>query len=179
MGKPSDSIVKRMFSCQTEGGRRRVFAQIDIFGNEIRAPVDSGCEQNFIDQATYDKMVTKPSLRTTYIKFKVYFYGNLVENIGEFDAIVKYGNKKCYTRFMESPGGDGCALVVLTSCKLGLFQHEVFSEIVTVASISDGYQGFINDFPSVFSDKIGKLEGYQVKIHINKSIKPLRRLPYN
>jgi hypothetical protein len=75
-GTPSGISITKMFSCKTDGGKSRVYAPVEIFGNELIVLVDSGCEQNIIDQATYEKMVTKPSLRTTNIRLKVYFYGN-------------------------------------------------------------------------------------------------------
>ena len=41
----------------------------------------------------------------------------------------------------------------------------------------------MDQYSSVFNDRVGRLKGYKVKLHIDKDIKPIqqpyRRTPYN
>jgi hypothetical protein len=52
-----------LFACKTKGNRGRVFAPVNVLGNDLQMLVDSGCEENVIDQETYEKMTNKPALR--------------------------------------------------------------------------------------------------------------------
>ena len=48
-------------------------------------------------------------------------------------------------------------------------------------SVSGGIQGIVDRFPKVFS-RVGKLSGYQLKLHIDPEVRPVvqkpRRIPY-
>ena len=41
----------------------------------------------------------------------------------------------------------------------------------------DDYQWILESFPSVFNDKIGCLKNYEVKLHIDETVSPVRQ-PY-
>jgi hypothetical protein len=75
-----------------------------------------------------------------------------------------------------------------TSRKLALFQTKCFSELPSVENESakplknPRYKALIEKYQNVFTKKIGKLVGYQAKLHIDHSVvprqKPLRLLAF-
>ena len=54
-------------------------------------------------------------------------------------------------------------------------------DVANVFSASGGIDGIVDHFPKVFSG-VGKLPGYQLKLHINPEVGPVaqkpRRIPY-
>lgn len=139
--------------------------------------IDSGATCNVIDKSTWEYLkenkvncVSKKSER------KLYTYGSSepLNTLGEFRALVLWNNKHIEADFLVIEGVGKSILGCKTSEDLEVLKVGV----VCSMSVSDIEERFGKCFVGV-----GKLDGFQAKLHIDPDVKPVaqhqRRLPFS
>ena len=94
--------------------------------------------------------------------------------VGKFEASLQcYGRKTMETILVTQGQGLGsCAAKGLQVLCVG----PELVDVANVSSVSGGIDGIVDDFPKVFSG-VGKLSGYQLKLHINPEVIPVAQKP--
>lgn len=183
MMQESDSEVSESDSSRTRGnlftvnGENTPTCIITVGSNNCRVLIDSGADDNVIDEATYNSWEVKPKLIAPTIKLYSYNSNEPLPVIGEFNSVVYGNDKQCSGVFLVIRGRSGCLLSCDTSRRLGLFQTQAFSEINNVKNSNEDYKELFREFKSVFNDTIGCLKGYEVELHVDETIKP-KQQPY-
>ena len=102
--------------------------------------------------------------------------------LGEFEAILILVARKTSKLVSVVREGCGCLLSCNNCVKLDLVslnQGKLVRSVKSEKSISPENFAFrealFNEFPAVFSDKIGKLKDFQAKFSINPNVKPVRQ----
>jgi hypothetical protein len=151
-------------------------------GEPVKVLIDAGANDDVIDETTYQQFAEEPVLQNARISLYSYNSKEPLVVIGQFEAQIVGNGKKCISVVKVISGSAGCLLSCSTSRRLGLFQTEAFCEINALSKASK-YRDIIGKFETAFTDSIGKLVGYKVKLHINESIhpkqQPYRRVPYH
>ena len=139
-----------------------------------------------MDEVTFNSLVTKPKLFETQTKLYSFNIEHALDIIGEFKAYIQLDNRICTASFKVVKGKPGNLLSFETSKQLNVFSSAIFrngNEIDKCYNVDNFYDKLILDFKNVFTNKIGRLKGHKVKLHIDTSIKPViqpyRRPPYH
>jgi hypothetical protein len=85
--------------------------------------------------------------------------------------MVSYNNARTKAEFYVIEGHSGNLLSYATSEQLNLITLNTSNNVY---SIQTNNQYWKNKYPNVFSDKIGKLKNFQLKFHIEKSVKQVQ-----
>ncbi len=135
-------------------------------------------------------MTRRPILKPSRTKHFPYSVDKAIVIIGEFEAKVCANERSCEAFFKVIQGEHGNLLSFKTSKQLDLFSTELFqnektsdSKISGLCDVKSDYQKLMADFKNVFSNKVGRLKGCKIRLHTDKSVKPViqpyRRLPYH
>ncbi|XP_022784883.1 uncharacterized protein K02A2.6-like [Stylophora pistillata] len=148
-----------------------------VGGISVRMLIDSGASTNVIDKGTWEELKSqKIECKSYRCKKKLYGYGSSVplKVIGCFEARVVVGDKVCEAEFVVIDGTKQPLLGRGRAIKLGVLQ--IGSSINSVSS------DIVEEFKDCFRG-VGKLKGYQLKLHIKENVapvvQPLRRPPFN
>ncbi len=131
--------------------------------------IDTGASVNIIDEAVY-KQLGQPALKKKQSSKRLYPYGSgqPLKVIGQCDLLVETGKKIQNHEFYVIPGDHGSLLGYSTSVELDL--------IAVLNNITDPHLKHEKLF-----NGIGKLKDTTVKLHIDKTVKPVaqkqRRTP--
>ena len=135
--------------------------------------IDSGATCNLIDKATWQFLKEKHvKCKSEKVTKKIYAYGSTkpLKTLGVFTACVEIGGYKTKAEFVVKDGSGRPILGRDTAVELSVLR--VGREVNAVSEM---------DFPGLF-DGVGKLKGYQAKLHINTEVRPVaqnpRRVPY-
>ena len=174
-----------LFATTFEGEIDKPTVEIEMLDSRPVFLIDSGAFGNIMDEKTFNRLIIKPEL--TINKSKLYPYGinTPLETLGSFTTEIKANNRSCIAVFKVSKGNPGNLLSYKTSRLLDLFNTGDFR----CCSVDEGdqnesrYRGLMSKFSDVFTDRVGRLNDYKVKLHIDKSFRPVRipyrRLPYH
>ena len=175
-----------VFTNSTCNDKLRPMVSVELNGQMVSMLIDSGAQDNLIDVISFNKWLEKPELAITKTKLYAYNTQQEIPIIGEFKALVKCNGQECNAVFKVVNGKDGNLLSFSTARQLDLFnlnQFKPINERVKCCSINNRYQKIMDQYSSVFNDRVGRLKGYKVKLHIDQDIKPVqqpyRRTPYN
>ncbi|CAF0746075.1 unnamed protein product [Brachionus calyciflorus] len=170
----SDDIEENhAFTIDSAPSKRR-FTNINIFGKSVKFLIDTGTAINIIDEFTF-KNLDRAKINLVPTKTNVYGYGSkeALKICGKFLTSIEHENKTHNTEFIVCSGTSGCIL--------GLETLEALDIIKITCSIPQISQ--LNKYPNFFSEKIGKIKGIQIKLHIDTSVKPVqlphRRIPFH
>lgn len=117
---------------------------------------------------------------------KLFAYGQTkpIEVVGTFESELycEESGEKCVDEFTVVEGSGKALLGKDTAEKLNVLRVGPPSSPQAYSITSEGnYVDIVNNFADVFSG-VGKLKDYQLKLHINKDVKPVaqpvRRLPF-
>ena len=163
------------FTLQSSG---RDIPTIDIEFGGVRLEgvlVNSGSTCNVIDRATWEMLKEKKvKCISRKSKRKLYSYGSNepLTTAGEFDTELRYKGKRCHVCFIVVEEKARAILSRETSEELAILKLEI-------NAIKE--ETLLRDFPECFKG-VGKLKGFQAKLHIDESVKPvaqkLRPPPY-
>ena len=149
-----------------------------LIGNtHVSLMIDSGARVNLIDEKAY-KELNQPTLTQTSARIHPYGCENPLHVYGKFTASIKTLNKDKHTNgtFYVVAGNHGSLLSYTTATELGLLN-------IPVNQIKNNSDDVIGQFPEVFSNQIGKVKNFQVHLHINNHVKPVkqthRRIPFH
>ena len=152
--------------------------KIKIANTDISCLIDTGSTLNIIDEVTWNQMSPKPPLQT-YTN-KSFAYGHKeIEKVGVFKTTLQYQCKSIKAHVVVMRGNSGCLIGYNGSVALGLV--EITCQIESESTIKDDGKSdyFKRKYPNVFSDKLGKLKNFELKLHIDKAVKPVIANPRN
>lgn len=144
--------------------------------------IDSGTTCNIVNRSTWNQLKQKgfPEKLTSMTK-KLYSYGSEqpLPCLGKFQAQVQVANQETWADFIVIDGTDRALLGRHTAQELGILKlgsptvHTIRTS--TAVEVEDNYADCF--------DKLGKLKGYQARIHVDESVKPVaqntRRIPFS
>ena len=146
--------------------------------------VDSGAQSTVLDKKQFDNLVRnglKVKLKPEERNLRVYGNGYLPV-VGKFEASIQCFGRKTMETILVTQGEGRCLLGSSAAKRLQVLR--VGPELRNVASVfpvSSGIDRIVDRFPAVFSG-VGKLSGYQLKLHIDPKVRPVaqkpRRIPY-
>ena len=136
---------------------------VTIAGHNTQALIDTGSCINVVSNNFFDKIkdqVSKCDMQN--VRVYAYLSESPIRCIGKFNAQIEANNKTTTASFVVTKNDGECLLSYETARELGLVT------IVNTLRIED----LKCKYPQLFSDKIGKLDKYQLKLHIDESVKP-------
>jgi hypothetical protein len=145
---------------------------IVIHDTPMTIMADSGASVNVLDEKDYQALSKRPELQTT--KVRIHPYKSL-KVLGKFKT---FNTKSVEDKLYVVQGSDGSLLSWKTSQELGLLKavHNVNDDS------SPTTEKLIKDYDELFHG-LGKLKGYQIKLHIDESVPPVaqpcRRVPFH
>lgn len=144
--------------------------------NQVEMYIDTCSTIDVINEKVYGNLVPRPILKSS--KGFAFSYQNStpIEFVGEFEAEVEFGGRKVKTTISVAKGSDRC-----------LLGYEIISRLKIVKIVNSvepvSIENLKKRFPKVFSDKLGKLKDYEVKLDIDESIEPVymkhQRVPFH
>ena len=157
---------------------------VTIANTPLKLSIDTLSSINVIDEATYAKIQPRPTLSEP--KTPAFAYGSTtpISFLGEFFSTIRVGRKIQRATFVVAKGNYGSLLGFPTARLLGvdpvsqIMENHVYtvSNLDSKAKQLDYYKA---KYPSVFSDKIGELKGFELELHIDESVKPVQSRPRN
>ena len=144
--------------------------RLEICKSLITFKIDTAASCNVMDEKTWETLSQKPILSRTNIKLFAYGMDKPMNLLGEFKARVTIDGKYKSIIIVVTKGGNGNLLGLKTVTEIGLvkFINEVKEHDPYLEKLKKQY-------PSLFTGKIGKLNGNPVCLTINKNIKPVRQ----
>lgn len=149
--------------------------------------IDSGASCNLVNKATWESL-KQQGVKCTSQKCskKLFAYGQTepIEVLGTFEAEIycEDSAKSCLDEFTVVKGPGKTLLGKYTAEKLNVLRVGPPSTPLACTITSEGDAGdVLKDFADIFQG-VGKLKDFQLKLHINKNVKPVaqpvRRLPF-
>jgi hypothetical protein len=166
---------------------------ITVHGTEIRVLIDSGASVNVLDKNTFDRL-NQPNniIKLAYSPVKLFSYGAAapLPVLGQFVARVTTpatsgspvsGANASFV--VVATLNSGCLLGKTTATALGLLRVGPISEItLNAVNLQGKSDAIISKYPSIFNG-VGRLNNYQLKVHINPDVSPVaqppRRVPFH
>lgn len=145
--------------------------KVSLNDHSIEFIVDTGATVNIISQEKYNAMPNKPTLSSPVPK--VFAYGSKTELhlLGKFTAQMVYKGIKL----------QDTILVTLSKSPLCFKSAEALGLVSIVYKVASS-QNIQSAYPRLF-EGLGKLQGIEVKLHIDKSVPPvaqkLRPIPFS
>ena len=157
-------------------------AGIKFGASEITMQVDTGASTTIIDEAHFARLIPKFLLVKSRTPVFCFSSSTLLDILGEFASTLILGARKTSSSVSVVRGGCGCLLSCFDCVKFDLVslnQGKLVRSVTPEKSISPEKFAFrealFNEFPAVFSDKIGKLKDFQAKLSINPKVNPVRQ----
>ena len=151
---------------------------IVIHDTPMTIMADSGASVNVLDEKDYQALSKRPELQTTKVKIHPYKSNKSLKVLGKFKTVLKFNTKCVEDKLYVVQGSGGSLLSWKTSQELGLLKavHNVNDDS------SPTTEKLIKEYDELFHG-LGKLKGYQIKLHIDESVPPVaqphRRVPFH
>ncbi|XP_028405743.1 uncharacterized protein LOC114528313 [Dendronephthya gigantea] len=149
--------------------------------------IDSGASCNLIDYGTWSKLKENNiECQSTKSEKKLFAYGQKdpIEVAGTFvsEIVCEASGEKCTDEFTVIKGAGKPLLGKCTAEKLKVLHVGPLYEVQVCSIAAEGSDKDIHKEYSDVFEGVGKLKDYQLKLHINKEVKPVaqgvRRLPF-
>lgn len=141
---------------------------MSLAGTKIDFMVDTGSQANIIDEATYNRLQIKPELYRCETPFYAFRSHNPLPMLGEFYYTIMHKGLITYTKFYVVEGQADCLLSFKTSTYLEIIR--VVNHVPKKETL-----GLKVKFPDLFSVKMGKVSGVEIKLEVDPSIKPVKQ----
>lgn len=178
-GHTSSSDEAYVYVVNTAKTAKLPQTNVNMMGTQTLVLIDSGATANCISEATYNKLVPRPTLNPTDTKIYPYRSTESLPVCGAFDCNVEKHNKKATCTVFVIKGDGFNILSYETSKDLGLIHIVTAVSGQVQRSVADE---LVENHPELFKG-IGKLKDFQVKLHINTDVKPTcqphRRVPFH
>ena len=153
--------------------------QVDIVGSLIDMAVDTQSSVNAMSVAVYSSLSNKPKLQSCSVKAFSFDGKTPIKAVGSFKATAKANKRSAACEFIVFEGVRDCLLSYKACTELGLVQLTYKLE-----AAEDRFTAAIkSSYPTLFTGRIGKMKGVELKLHIDTSVKPVyeatRRIPYH
>ena len=157
---------------------------VKINGTATKMLVDSGAQFTVLGERQFHNLVRsgfKANLQPEESNLHVYGNGCLPV-IGKFEATIECHGQTVAETVLVTHGEGWCLLGSSPAkCLQVLTVGPELVSTATVNSVKRDFESIAKRFPKVFS-KVGKLSGYQLKLHIDHKITPIaqkpRQVPY-
>nr|XP_058962028.1 uncharacterized protein K02A2.6-like [Pocillopora verrucosa] len=171
-----------------DGNKTSGIIHLKVGGVELKdVLIDSGASCNLVNKATWESL-KQQGVKCTSQKCskKLFAYGQTepIEVLGTFEAEIycEDSAKSCLDEFTVVKGPGKTLLGKYTAEKLNVLRVGPPSTPLACTITSEGDAGdVLKDFADIFQG-VGKLKDFQLKLHINKNVKPVaqpvRRLPF-
>ena len=145
----------------------------------IKFEVDTGSGITLISESTYQKSLSNYQLSKTNITIKTYANESL-NVLGKIKVVVQY-KESVFTNFpLYIVAGNGVNLLGrtwLSEIKLdwtSLFNvhKEQVNNVNQSESISGQLEHLVKNYSQIFSDKLGLMKGFKVKINVEPNASP-------
>ena len=174
-----------IFTNSTKQTIDRPMVNLKINDKAFSILIDSGAQENLLDYTSYLTFPVK--LRLEQCRTKLYGYNNqAISILGQFQADVETEDGiNGEATFKVVAGDSGNLLSFQTAKQLNLFEGKIFKScnLITCDESEDSYADILQEYNDVLTEKIGRLKNFKIKLHIDKSVRPIqmpyRRLPYN
>ena len=139
---------------------------------------DSGASVNVLDEKDYRALTKPPALQQTKVKIHPYKSSESLAVLGKFTTVLKFKSTCIKGKIYVVQGSGGSLLSWKTSQDLGLLKavHRVHEDSPSRV------EKLVKEYDELFHG-LGKLKGYQVKLHIDESVQPVaqphRRVPFH
>ena len=161
--------------CATSG---EPVVSVSINGIDKDVLIDSGSVSNLISLNEYNQLKAQglqASLKNCDRKLFAYG-GKKLEVVGQFDVELAVHDKKIKSHFVVTSNGR-CLLGNVSAKALGILHIGPMTSLETDCnSVYDIEAKLKIEYPRVFSG-IGKLNDYQLKLHIDENVKPVAQKP--
>jgi hypothetical protein len=158
--------------------------ELDLAQTTVSMAIDTGAEVNILDEATYKRLKMRPILSKSRIKLFGYGSGQ-IQQMGTFNGRVLYRGQYRNLNFIVTNGNNGnllsyesavtlgivpriCVVKTKTDCELDKKQ-----ESASKVKRKGRYEDLFSKYPNLFSGKTGVLKNYEVKLHIDESVRPV------
>ena len=142
--------------------------------------IDSGTTCNIISKEMWQDMAAKSAIKLQGTRKRLYPYGKRepLQILGKFTAKLEVGSQNTQADFLVFSEGDRGLLGRATALKLGVLKLGP----QTVNILEQKQAPEVQKYPELF-EGLGKLDNYQVKIHIDDTVTPVaqttRRIPFS
>lgn len=143
-------------------------AMVKLEGQSVDFLIDTGSPVNIVDETSYKKLSKRVELRNTDIQIFGYQGREQLPVLGEFVAESVFRNEKVKAKFIVVRGTSECLLGYSLAVVLGTIRM-----INRVEELS--YKSLKSQYPELFSGKMGKITGVQLKLEIDKSVRPVKQ----
>ena len=178
----SDEEEVYTFSLSTNALKDQPFFKIKVHSTPVTIMADSGASINILDEKEYRRLPNRPNLERSSVKIYGYQSKVPLRVLGKFTTALESETKKLSNKLYTVEGSGGSLLSWKTSQGLNLLQ--------TVQKIGNRPSKPENNAPANLIDEyddlfhgLGKLKGYQIKLHIDENVPPVaqphRRVPFH
>lgn len=143
-------------------------AEVNLAETMVDFLVDTGAPVNIIDEPTFNSLTKKPTLLKSESNFYGYQSTTPLPILGEFYAITSRNDHQTYAKYVVVKGKSECLLSFKTSTNLKIIQM-----VNQVSELTDA--ALKAKFPKLFSGKMGKITGVEIKLEIDLSVKPIKQ----
>lgn len=176
-GSSSDDDVY-LFSVNSSKQREKPMFQVKVHETNLTFMADSGATINVLDEADYHRLPNAPKLKTSNIRIYAYQSSKPLHVLGKFSTTIESESKVVKDKLYVVKGSGGSLLSWKTSQELNLLQ---IVQQVKETKPQEPDQ-LISEYSELFNG-LGKLQDYQIKLHIDESIPPVaqphRRVPFH
>ena len=157
-----------------------------VFINDtpVNMKIDTGASVNILDEATYNALKPIPQLRERHTPIYSYNSSQALPVLGTFNTTLRYKNHTAQAEFVVIKGSSGNLLSYKSCTELELIKIVHDNDIADIDDTDKSIDNLSNTadfwnkkYPTVFTDKIGKLKNYQLSLHIDTSVKPVQAKP--
>ena len=143
--------------------------QVIVHDTPLTIMADSGASVNVLDEKDYQSLTKPPTLQQTKVKIHAYKSSESLTVLGKFTTVVKFKSTCVKDKIYVVKGSGGSLLSWKTSQNLGLLK--AVTRHVHDSS-STRVEELVKEYDELFRG-LGKLKGYQVKLHIDESVQPV------
>ena len=171
--------VRYTFSVNSTGKEQlQPMFKVIIRNTPLTIMADSGASVNVLDEKDYRALSEPPKLQQTKVKIHPYKSNESLTVLGKFTTVLKFKSTCIQDKIYVVQGSGGSLLSWKTSQQLGLLK--------TVHNVNENnptrIDKLVKEYDELFHG-LGKLKGYQVKLHIDESVQPVaqphRRVPFH
>ena len=160
------------FSVNSTGKERsQTMFNVIIHDTPMIIMADSGASVNVLDEKDYQTLSKRPEQQITKVKIHPYKSNKSLKVLGKFRKVLKFNAKCVEHKLYVVQGSGGSLLSWKTSQELGLLK--------AVRNVNDDSspttEKLIKEYDELFHG-LGKLKGYQIKLHIDESVPPVAQL---
>lgn len=159
------------------------FFEVKVGDTWLNIMADSGSSINILDERDFNKLKTQPTLEPTNIRVYPYKSKTCLPVKGKFNTTIKTAmatTPRVVVYVMEGTGGS--LLSWQTSQDLNLIHVSNHLKSVEEDTTNTEVKELVQEYSDLFSG-LGKLQGYQVKLHIDENVQPVaqphRRVPFH